>query len=185
MISRAVLPAFALGWLVAIAPGCRRSEPVPDTSAQAPAAPEVTAAEPPSAPVDHLAPGELVEGAQLAFGVALPRVVHVDESFVDAVYASGPATLDALVPYFRGRLEGGTVRQGPTTATFEHTRVRGKAGPGTRDVLVRVTSAANGANVEIRDTTPPPAPVLPDQAARWRQVGLTPQGRIADPSHLD
>jgi hypothetical protein len=169
-----------------IASGCRRSEPAVDSREQAPAVAEATsAAEVEAPPVDHLAPGELVEGTQQAFGVTLPREVVVDESFVDAVYASGPATLDALVPYFRSRLEGGTAHQGPTTATFEHTRARGKADRAAVDVLVRVTSAPGGARVEIRNTTPPPAPVLPDQAARWRQVGLTPEGRIADPSHLD
>jgi hypothetical protein len=168
------------------AAGCRRSEATLDTREQPAAVPEATsAAQVEAPPADHLAPGELVEGTQEAFGVTLPRVVVVDESFVDAVYASGPATLDSLVPYFRARLEGGTAHRGPTTATFEHTRVRGKADKAAVDVLVRVTSAPGGASVEIRNTTPPPAPVLPDQAARWRQVGLTPEGRIADPSHLD
>jgi len=37
----------------------------------------------------------------------------------------------------------------------------------------------------IRDTTPPKGPPLPDENARWKQVGLTPSGRLVDPTHLD
>jgi hypothetical protein len=135
-----------------------------------------------AAPSDHLAPGELREGSQRAFGVALPSALRVKGSFVDVVYAGGPASVHALVQYFRARLEDGTMREGPAAATFEHVKVRGKPG---LELLVHIANGADGASVEIRDSTPPPAPALPDEPSRWRQVGLTPQGRLADPSHLD
>jgi hypothetical protein len=132
--------------------------------------------------VDHLAPDELIEGSQAAFGVLLPRALALKASFVKVVYASGPPSVHALAQYFRARLEGGNMREGPQAATFEHVRVRGKPGV---ELLVRITRGIEGASVEIRDSTPPVVPALPDEAARWRQVGLTPQGRLADPTHLD
>jgi hypothetical protein len=67
-------------------------------------------------------------------------------------------------------------------ATFEHAKVPGHPGV---ELLVRILAAADGSSVEIRDSTPPAAPSLPDEQSRWRQVGLTPQGRLADPSHLE
>jgi hypothetical protein len=182
--SSAVLARLArigLGTFAVLASGCHKPE-VTDTKAQTPEGPVAASPGATGAPVDHLAPGELVEGSRQVFGVALPRVMNVRQSFVDVVYASGPATLDALVPYFRSRLEGGSVRRWPSVATFEHASVRGKPGV---DVFVRLATVPEGASVEIRDATPHPGPSLPDQAARWRQVGLTPEGRLIDPSHLD
>jgi hypothetical protein len=135
-----------------------------------------------AAPADHLAPGELLEGREQVFGVALPRGMQVTASFVKVIYANGPASVHALVQYFRARLEGGSLREEDRVATFEHVKGRGQPD---LDLLVRIAPAPDGASVEIRDATPPPAPVLPDEASRWRQVGLTPAGRLIDPSHLE
>jgi hypothetical protein len=131
---------------------------------------------------DQLAPGELVEGDAKAFGVPLPRDLHVEASFADVVYASGRVGVHPLVEFFRARLTEGGVREGPQAATFEH--VRAPAFPD-KDLRVRIVSHEGGARVELRDTTPPAVPVLPEESARWRQVGLKPNGRLADPTHLD
>ena len=42
-----------------------------------------------------------------------------------------------------------------------------------------------GTKVELFDSTPPPLPDLPDEQARWKAVGLTPDGKILDPKHLE
>jgi hypothetical protein len=171
--------AFALAW-IALSAACRGSAPdarEQTTNVASPVAPQVT-----PAPADHLAPGELLEGSQTAFGVALPRALEVRRSFVNVIYAGGPVSVHSLAEYFRARLEAGVLREGPSAATFDHVKARGKGGP---ELLVRISSTPQGASVEIRDQTPPPAPVLPDERSRWKQVGLTPQGRLADPTHLD
>jgi hypothetical protein len=176
MTRRAAAGAIAL---VAMVVGCRRqatSDPV-EQRENAESAPESN-----PAPADHLGPGELVEGAVQLFGVALPRVMTVKASFVDVAYASGPTSVHSLAQYFRARLKEGILREGPEAATFEHVKVPGKPG---LELLVRIATAADGARLEIRDATPRPAPALPDEPARWRAVGLTPQGHLADPSHLD
>ncbi len=133
-------------------------------------------------PVDHLAPGELAEGSQEAFSLKLPRDLHIDRTFAGAVYASGPLSVHPLVQYFRARLAEGSLREGPTSAMFEHVKVPGKPAV---ELSLRVMSAPGGSRVEIVDATPPPMPNLPDEAARWRHVGLTPDGKLADPKHLE
>ncbi len=133
-------------------------------------------------PVDHLAPGELIEGSEEAFGIPLPRGVHVDEAFVHVVFASGPLTVHPLVQYFRSRLQDGDLREGESSATFEHVTARAKSD---RQLTVHIAEVRRTAEIEIRDTTPPPSPNLPDEPARWKNVGLTPNGRLADPTHLD
>ncbi len=135
-----------------------------------------------AAPVDHLAPGELAEGDGRAFGLVLPRDVQVEATFAEVVYASGAIGIHPLTKYFRAHLEGGSLEEEDMSATF--VRVRIPATPG-REFRVHIGRSPNGARVEIRDTTPPPAPDLPDEAARWRAVGLTPEGRVIQPAHLN
>jgi hypothetical protein len=151
-----------------------QASPAPPTQAGAP--------QPSAAPADHLAPGELAEGTHGAFGVTLPRDLQVRESYPDVVSATGPVSVHGLVRYLSARLEGGSLREGTEAATFEHVAARGKPEP---ELLVRVTSVFGGSRLEIHKVTHVPVANLPDEPSRWRQVGLTPQGKVIDPSHLE
>ena len=175
------LAAAGCAGLVALSAACRGSSPA---AGDAPAAPSASAAafKAPEVPVDHLAPGELLEGTEKAFDVTLPRGLHVDGTFTDSVIASGPLSVHPLVAYFRARLQNGDLREGSASATFDRVTVADKA---ERPLSVHIAKAGDGVHVEIRDLTPVPAPPLPDEAARWKHVGLTPNGRLLDPTHLD
>jgi len=142
----------------------------------------VTSAAPSTTPVDHLAPGELVEGTQHAFGLVLPREVPIDHEQPGSVRAIGPASVHALVKYFKPRLVESKLTEGDSFATFEQVKLSGKPGDIYRIKLTELPP--RGTLVEIDDVTPPPVPDLPDEAARWRQVGLTPEGKVLDPTHL-
>jgi hypothetical protein len=133
-------------------------------------------------PVDHLAPGELVEGDERAFGVVLPRDVRVERAIGDWVLAQGQVAIHPLTKYLRARLEGGSLDENDTFATFDHVHIPGRPG---REFRVHIGQAPQGTRIEMHDITPPPAPDLPDEAARWKQVGLTPKGKILDPSHFE
>jgi hypothetical protein len=174
--------AVAVVVLLVFAGGCRRPSPTSEPQEQANEGDAPNGAEAIGTPVDHLGPDELLEGPIQVFGVPLPRALTVKETFVDVAYASGPVSVNALVGYFRSRLQGGRPHEGPLAATFEHARVHGKPG---LELTVRITETPDGSSVEVRDSTPQPAPALPDEPSRWKQVGLTPAGRLADPSHLD
>lgn len=169
--------SFGVVTLVALATGaCRKTEitePAPAASASAPEAPP---------PRDWLAAGELLEGTAKAFGLTLPRQVHVDQSFVDVVHASGDARADAVVAYLRARVRMGTVRIGAASTTFEAVQIPGLPG---REYAIRVAPGERGVGcvIDLRDVTPPALP--PTEPERWRAAGLTPQGKILDPTHLE
>jgi len=166
--------------LLALAPGCRRAAPAPTDQGQVVAAPAAAASE--AAPPDHLAPGELVEGTETALGVKLPRDLRLEATFADVAYARGLAPVHSLVTYFRARLRDGGLREGEESATFEHVHAPSRPD---RELTVHLGRTVGGVRVELRDTTPPVLPKLPDDAARYRQVGLTPEGRWLDPAHLN
>ncbi len=161
--------------------GCRAGSPANEEASPAASTSNAGASIP--VPADHLAPGELLAGADLAFGIALPRGTHVAGLFAHVVYASGAFSVHSLAEYFRARVQDGLLREGPAAATFVHVRARGEQQ--SLELEVRISSIPGGSSIQVRDATPPAAPNLPDEAARWRQVGLATDGRLADPSHLD
>jgi hypothetical protein len=136
-----------------------------------------------SVPTDHLGPDELVEGTERAFGLALPRGLLVEESLPYVVHASGPMSIHALTAYLRPRLDGGSLRESATVATFEHVRTPGMTADA--DLTIHLEVTVGKTRVDISQMTYPKAPELPDEAARWRQVGLTPQGKLLDPTHTE
>lgn len=158
-----------------LAAGCRKDEAEPAPPAAAAVADAAT-------PRDRLAPDELLEGTQKAFGLTLPRQVRVDQAFVDVVYASGEPRADAVANYVRARVRSGTVRVGAASTLFEHVQIPGSPG---REYSIRVAQGerGEGCRIDLRDVTPPIMP--PTEAERWRAVGLSPQGKILDPTHLE
>jgi len=173
--------AAPLALLVAatVATGC--SQPSVATSDP----PASTLASPPASapPVDHLGPDELLEGSETAFGIPLPQGLVVAHRYPDTVEATGTMTVHALVLYFRSRLQGGSLRESEKVATFEHVTTPGL--PPYTELTIRFAVALNETRVQLISTTHPPGPELPDVPSRWRQVGLTPNGKVLDPTHLD
>lgn len=136
-----------------------------------------------AAPVDRLAPGELVPGTAKAFALVLPRDLKVDQALTDVVFASGPVNATDLANYVRARVRDGEVSVGATATVFD--KVRAIDAP-SRLLFVRIFPGpmGNGARLEVRNVTPPPLQDLPNEEARWKQVGLSPDGRLLDPQHL-
>ena len=155
---------------------CRKEEVAP------PAPPATVAPDGAAPPRDRLAPGELLEGTEKAFGLTLPRRVHVDQTFIDVVYAGGDPQPDAVANYVRARVRMGTVRIGAASTLFERVQIPGSPG---REYSIRVAPGerGDGCRMDLRDVTPPVLP--PTEVERWRAVGLTPQGKILDPTHLE
>jgi hypothetical protein len=165
--------------IAALSAACHGSSPAGGTP---PAASAAALRAAPPVPTDHLAPGELLEGTDKAFDVTLPRGLHVDGRFADLVLTSGPLAVHPLVAYFRAHVQNGDLREGSASATFDHVTAPDKPD---RPLSVHILKAGDGAHVDIRDLTPPKLPPLPDEPARWKRVGLTPSGRLVDPTHLD
>ena len=143
-------------------------------------------ATPSVAPVDHLAPGELLEGKESAFGVVLPREMSIARQFVDVAYAEGAPNEDAVSKYFSTRLQGGKVTTAEGTATFDGVHVASAPDVPLRiDVAVANDGplAGRGTKVTIRNLTAPKQPDLPSEEDRWKAAGLTPDGKLLDPTH--
>ncbi len=177
--ARKALRAAGCAVVAALAVACHGSSPGGEGPAPPATAVAVRAT---PVPADHLAPGELLEGTDKAFDIALPRGLKVDGRFTDEVLANGPFGVHPLVSYLQGHVQGGSLSEGATSATFDQVTTPGKP---ERPLTVRILKAGDGVHVEIRDVTPVTMPALPDENARWKQVGLTPTGRIVDPTHLD
>jgi hypothetical protein len=165
--------ALALATLFAF-PACKRAPPVEDHAPPPP---------PSAKPVDRLAPGELIPGDKNAFGIVLPRDVKVDQVFHDVFFTSGPVNASDLANYVRPLVKDGTVNVGATATVFD--QVRPVADP-SHLLFVRIYAGpmGRGARMEVRDVTPPPLSSAPSPEERWKQLGLSPQGKILDPKHL-
>lgn len=133
-------------------------------------------------PVDRLMPNELSEGKEKAFGLVLPRQMKVSSQFRDMVVAHGEVQADALANYVRVRVKDGKAVVGASQTVFEG--VTAKAEP-TRPLHIAITSQAGGrvTRVIVRDMTPA-ADIPGDPAQKMRSSGLTPDGKLLDPKHL-
>lgn len=137
-------------------------------------------------PQDHLAVGEVVEGKDRAFGLPLPRLARIAARFERTVDVYSPLSPEELVNFVRARVKDGKVTPGSSSTML--VEVVPLADPEKRLTIDVHAFHGNDGTVRsemiIRDTTPIPSePGLTDEQ-RWKKAGLTPDGHIADPSHL-
>jgi hypothetical protein len=140
----------------------------------------------PEKPADRLAPFEIVEGKEAAFGVQLPRDARVKARFEKTVHTQTPFTREALTAYLRARVKDGNVIEGATMTSLVD--VAPAADPQKRLTIdVRSLRLADGTQSEavIRDATKAPAEPGLSNEQRWQKAGLTTTGKVADPRHLE
>jgi hypothetical protein len=132
---------------------------------------------------DRLEPGELVDGPLHAFELKLPRGMEIREAFTSVVYAWGPVDPMRLANYLRRQVTGGSISVGAAATVFDQVTVPAN---GKRLLRLRVDSMSQGraARLEVRDVTPPPLAPAVDEAERWKRVGMGPDGKLLDPTHL-
>ncbi len=165
-----------LAALACMSGGCRTKEqPHDDAEATAPAGPAAKH-------VDQVGPDELGEGAEKAFGLPIPRRMRVTARFSDEVFASGPLTPEQLANYVRERVVGAHVETGAVKTVFAEVTVKG-APPTPLRIEVNA-SMGGGCELFVKDESrlPAPAGLTPDDA--WKSVGMSPDGRLLDPTHL-
>ncbi|WP_437726839.1 hypothetical protein [Sorangium sp. So ce861] len=159
------------------APACRSDAPAP-----APTPPPASEASAPRPPVDQALPGELAEGAEQAFGLPIPRRMKVRARFPDAVFAVGEIPAERVANYVRTRVLAGNVETGPAKTIFSRATV--KSAP-QRMLRVEVVSRAHVSELVVRDETRPPPERGLSVEERWRRNGLTPDGKVLDPTRLE
>ena len=157
--------------------GCRGGDaPAPPPVASAAPAPPATTA------VDQVAPGELAEGAELAFGFPIPRRMEIRARFPDAVFAIGEIPADQVANYVRKRIIAENVETGPAKTVFA--RATTKSAPARR-IQIEVVSRSHRTELVVRDETRPPPEEGLTEEERWRRKGLKPDGSPLDPTRLE
>lgn len=137
-------------------------------------------------PADHLVPGEVVEGKDRAFGLPLPRLARVAARFESTVDVYSPLSPEELVNFVRARVKDGKVTPGSSSTLLVDVVPLA-------DVQKRLNidvHAFHGmdssvrSEMIVRDTTPFASEPGLTEEQRWKKAGLTPDGHIADPTHL-
>jgi hypothetical protein len=167
---RALALALALACV-----SCKR--PPPDQEATPLPTPPVNAV-----PADHLAPGELVEGSEKIFALPVPRAMKVAWSFKDRGLAEGHVEPERVANYVRARVHDGKITAGASSTVFEGVR---HSGDPLRVLRIRIERVRGLCQLEVLDVTPPVADPDPgNDEARRRKAGLTPDGKLIDPLHM-
>ncbi len=136
-------------------------------------------------PPDHLAPNEVVESKEKAFGLPLPRVSEVKARFATTVHVTSTLTAEELTNFVRSRSKGGKATPGATSTFLEGVTPRDDEKK-RLTIEIRSFRRADGTRSEmvVRDTTPAPTePGLTDEE-RYRRAGLKPDGTLLDPKNL-
>jgi hypothetical protein len=168
--------ALALCWLCASCHG--KADPSPAAASSEPAAKPRA-----QTPVDRLAPDELAAGTGDVWGFVVPREMRVEHRFRDMAQLVGPVTPDALANYVRDRVVVSHVEIGAARSIFPNARI--KAGAADRVYEFDVIPEPGNTRLIIHDTTPPEATPGLSDAERWKQAGLTPEGRPLDPKTFE
>ncbi|WP_437649166.1 hypothetical protein [Sorangium sp. So ce362] len=177
VLSRAAVALAAAFACASAALACRS-----DAGAPAPPPPPPSEAAAPRPPVDQALPGELAEGVEQAFGLPIPRRMKVRARFSDAVFAVGEIPAERVANYVRTRVLASNVETGPAKTIFSRATV--KSAPH-RMIRIEVVSRAHVSELVVRDETRPPAERGLSVEERWRRNGLTPDGKVLDPTRLE
>jgi hypothetical protein len=163
------VPRLALAASLVIA-GCHgKAAPAPAGSAAPSSAPT---------PIDRLAPDELSSGSADVWGFHIPSEMRIEHHYQEAAYIIGPVKPDALSNYVRDRVIVSHVEIGAGRTIFPNARIKG--GAPDRIYELDVIPEPGATRLVIHDITPlKVVPGLSDEE-RWRQAGLTPQGRPLD-----
>ena len=136
-------------------------------------------------PPDRLAPNEVVEGTEHAFGLPLPRVARVAARLRDSVHVTSTLTPEQLVNFVSARVKEGKTTPGSSSTVLENVIPRDD---NTKRITIDIrplrTPDGNKSEMVIRDTTPPPFEPGLTEAERYKKAGLTPEGKLLDPKTL-
>jgi hypothetical protein len=167
-----VLPILALALGGAL--GCRSKQKAP---------PPVPSAAPSA---DQLAKGEIPEGRERAFTLPLPLHSTVKARFGTSVHVASPHTHEELSNFVRSRVKDGKTSSGASETRFDDVVVS-KDTSKTLSIQVRPSPIAGGeyrSQMVISDVTPLPEEPGTTDADRWRKAGMTPDGKLLDPKHM-
>ena len=155
------------------------------SSRSSPPAPTRAAASPTASAHDRLAPGETPPGVEHAFELALPRGAWIDRRFGNEVYALVNDTPESTASWFRQALPRAEAIVGPNGTIFPSVTLEGA--PPSSHLRVSIAPLGDGRTTRVnvvRWEDAPTATTLSHDEL-MRRSGLTPDGKLLDPKHLD
>ncbi|GAC1351170.1 MAG: hypothetical protein NVS3B20_01150 [Polyangiales bacterium] len=134
---------------------------------------------------DRLAVGEAPKGLEKAFDLVLPRGSTVQRQFANSIYATVPLSGEALADEVRRQATVSPPIVGPERTLFVNVQVNGTSRDHHLRVEIACPALSDGSSliVDRIEERPPEPPLSPTEA--MRKVGLTPDGKLIDPKHLD
>lgn len=168
---------------MAALPGCSKG----NETERGPVVRGLASALPSAAPrIDHLAPGEMLEGKVTAYALKLPRDYSRTVSVRRTVSAEGPGKPEDVTNYIRARVRSGDVHVGAASTRFVGVRVPEEP-ERVLNIAVEPDFRPGRVRLIVEDVTPVPEPP-PDQrdpVSRMKSVGLTLEGKPIDPKRFE
>lgn len=134
-------------------------------------------------PPDHLAFGELPLGPDKAFALPLPRGAQISTQSRDDFVVTTQFSPEVLANFVRYHVTGGKVVVGAGSTLFEDVTVKGDP---KRMLYIEVRASGGtraGSTMIVRDNTGGDPKLPPPE--HYKQLGLTPDGKLADPKHME
>ncbi len=154
----------------------RRTSPPPSGGAQ----PAATASA-----HDRLAPGELPPGVEHAFELALPRGAWIDRRFGSEIYALVSDTPEAIANHYRQSMPRAEAIAGPNGTIFPDLILPGAAEKSHLRVSISPVGDGRTTRINVLRWEDPPTATTLSHDELMRRSGLTPDGKLLDPKHLD
>ena len=166
---------MAFGAMVAglCANGCHKHSPPADGTAG-------VAASASAAPIDRLAPGELLPGDQTVYGLVLPRGMVIASAMPGVAHAIGPVSPEDASNYIRDRVDVRRVELGAVGTFFPAVHIL--AGDSSRVYRIEVNFGRTGTRLRkivVRDVTPQADARSGSETSTTRSAGVGP-GACAD-----
>ncbi len=134
-------------------------------------------------PPDRLATGELPLGNEKAYALPLPRGSQIATHYGGDVVVVANFAPEVLANFVRYHVRGGKVTVGTSSTQFEDVYVPEEP---KRMLWIEVRAAQTtraGSTMVVRDSTGGDPKLPPDE--HFKQLGLTPDGKLADPKHTE
>lgn len=154
--------------------GCGRNDAPPPAPAAAVSKP---------AP-DRLAPDELAEGRDEAFGLKFPRGLKVRFRGPTRVEAEGTLKAEVVANYVRKRTKSQSIELGAARTVFEEAHIPG-AKPDRPLRIEVVTTEERRTRLVVHDLSAPKVDPTLSPEDRWKKFGFDKDGRLIDPTKMD
>lgn len=139
-----------------------------------------------SFPADRLAPTEMAPGLVSAFDLKLPRGSILTRSLGDTIYAQIPLSLENVTKFIREQADSPEILFEATKTIFPQLKVYNMDPKFFLKVEISTpnTSLAES-QILVRRIEQRVLPTQVSKPEAMRNVGLTPDGKLLDPTRLD